>query len=83
MDPFVELRAVANQQSEEGEFPSWLLADVLDIANDPERCADRSHLVELLLTQIENLDSYAGAGCFDASVSAETIQATIRQIMFR
>jgi hypothetical protein len=65
---------------EEDEFPTWLLTDILAIADKPERYIDKVHLVELLITQIGNFDAYAGAGCFDTSVSAETIGATIRQI---
>jgi len=80
MDLFEELRGAAVQQNEEAEFPSWLLADVLDIANRPDSYADRIHLVELLLAQIRNFDSYAGTGCFDSSVSADTISGTIRRI---
>ena len=81
MDPFEELRKVALQQSEEGEFPGWLLADVMVIADSPERYADKVHLVEILITQIGNFDLYAGTGCFDNSVGVETIRATIRQLI--
>lgn len=81
MDLFEELRVVAHRQSEEADFPGWLLADVLDIAGDPRRFADRTDLVRLLVTQIADFDCYAGAGCFDSSVSADTIGATIRKII--
>ncbi len=89
-DTFEELRTVATRQNEEGEFPTWLMADIMDIADGPERYADKVHLVEALITQISNFDPYAGAGCFDTSVGAgcfdtsvgaETIGATIRQIL--
>ncbi len=81
MNLFEKLKAVALKQSEVGEFPNWLTADVLTIASHPERYANKSDLVETLITQIVNYDPYAGAGCFDISVEAETIVATIRQIM--
>lgn len=81
MDRFKDLRYAAYKQSEEGDFPSWLLADILDITGDPERYAGQSELVELLLTQVNNFDSYADAGCFSTCVGASTIEATIRQIM--
>lgn len=80
MDPFEELKDVAEKQSKEGEFPSWLLADVVDIADNRERYGGGIHLVELLVAQIANYDTYAGAGCFDSSVSAATIEATIKEI---
>lgn len=83
MDLFEQLRVSVVQQSEAADFPSWLLADVLAIAGDPESYADRSHLVESLLVQVRNFDSYAGTGCFDTSVGAETIARTIRMILCR
>ena len=83
MELFEELRATAVKQSEEAQFPLWLLTDVLEIANDPVSHAGQIHLVELLLTQIKDFDTYAGAGCFDSSVSAETIKGTIDQILSR
>jgi hypothetical protein len=80
MDRFEELRAVALKQSTEGEFPVWLLADVLGIAGSPDRYADKIHLVEILIAQIGAYDPYAGAGCFGTSIGVGTIQATLYQI---
>jgi hypothetical protein len=48
-------------------------AEVMVMVEDPERYADKAHLVEMLIAQIGNFDPYAGAGCFDTSVGAETI----------
>ena len=81
MDPFEELRNVAVRQNLVGEFPSWLLADVLGIADDPGRYRDTVPLIETLIAQIKDYDPYAGTGCFDTSVGIGAIQATIRQIV--
>ena len=81
MDTFAELRTNATMLSEDGEFPTWLVTEILTIADKPERYTDKVHLVKQLTTQIDNFDAYAGAGCFDTSVSAETIGITIRQIV--
>jgi len=81
MDPFMRLVAAARRQSEEADLPYWLLADILRMAAAPERYCGKVDLIELLLSQVEDFDSYAGAGCFDSSVSAGTIQATLREIM--
>lgn len=80
MDIFAELRNVATRQSAEGDFPLWLMAEVIAIAGAPKRYAGKLHQVELLVTQISNFDLYAGTGCFDSSVGIETIQSTIRQL---
>jgi len=80
MDPFEELRDIAVRQNLVGEFPSWLLADVLGIADAPDRYGSSTPLIETLIAQIKDYDPYAGAGCFDTSVGIGAIQATIRQI---
>ena len=81
MDAFTELKTIVTRLNEEGEFPTWLMTDILAIAGDPVRYADKVHLIEQLITQVDNFDAYAGAGCFDTSVSAETIKITVQQIM--
>ncbi|MDD2365860.1 MAG: hypothetical protein PHN84_06815 [Desulfuromonadaceae bacterium] len=81
MDLFEELRATALRQHEEGELPKWLIKDIFTIADKPEQYFSKSPLVKLLANQIDNFDAYAGAGCFDVSVSAETIRATINKIL--
>jgi hypothetical protein len=81
MEIFEKLRAVALQQNLDNEFPSWLLADVMKIADKPELYGEKVQLIELLIDQISNFDPYAGTGCFDTSFRAETIQKTIRQVL--
>ncbi len=81
MDAFTELKEIATMLGKEGEFPTWLLTDILAIADEPKHYADKVQLIKLLINQIGNFDTYAGAGCFDTSVSAEAIGSTIRQIM--
>jgi len=80
MELFERLAAAATRQSEEADLPSSLLAEILEIAGSPGRHAAHPELIELLIEQVENFDSYAGAGCFGDAVSAGTIQATLRQI---
>lgn len=80
MNLFEELKAAAASRNEEGDFPDWLLAGVLEVANSPDLHSDHLGLVELLLAQVRDYDAYAGAGCFDASVTAGTIERTLRLI---
>lgn len=81
MELFEKLRAVAIRQNLDNEFPSWLLSDVMTIADEPELYGDKVQLIELLIDQISNFDPYAGTGCFDTSVGADTIQSTIRRVL--
>jgi hypothetical protein len=81
MELFEKLRAVALRQNLDNEFPSWLLAEVMTIADEPDLHEEKVHLIELLIEQIDNFDPYAGTGCFDTSVGAETIQSTIRRVL--
>ena len=80
MDPFERLKVAALQQTLSGDFPAWLLAEVLAIADRPEAYANSIHLVETLVLQIDDYDPYAGIGCFSASVGAGAIETTIRRI---
>lgn len=80
MDLVKKLRDVVLKHWKNDEFPIRLLTDILEIADTPDSYADRVHLVEILIAQISDYDSYAGAGCFGTSVGAGTIQATIDQI---
>jgi len=81
MDLFEKLRAVALQQSMGGEFPDWLLEDILKIADTPDSHADKVQLIETLIMQIGDFDPYAGTGCFDSSVGPDAIRSTIRQVL--
>jgi len=81
MNVFEELGFIALKQYEDSEFPKWLMAEVIAIASGPEQYAKKTDLIQTLITQIKNYDPYAGTGCFDTSVGAETIGVTIRQIM--
>lgn len=80
MNLFESLADAARKQSEEGDFPCWLLADILEIAGAAERYADKTELIEALLSQVQEYDSHAGTGCFGASVGPGTIEATLRKV---
>ena len=76
-----ELRQAALLQHEEGDLPEWLLADILEVADSPDRYADRGQLVQLLVNQVRGYDPYAGAGCFSESFGLEDIRRTLRQLL--
>lgn len=77
---FEELKQSVLLQHEQGDFPDWLLAVVLEIAANPVRYAGKEQLVETLVMQIRRYDPYAGVGCFDTSFGVEGIRKTVRQL---
>lgn len=66
-------------EHEQGELPASLLAEILAIAENPAPYAKNKEGISLLITQIQNYDPYAGAGCFSFSFSLEDIRRTLRQ----
>ena len=79
-DVFDGLKTAVSRLHEDGEFPVWLLKDMQAIAESPDRYSGSAELVALLVRQAENYDPYAGAGCFDMSVGADAIAATLKKI---
>ncbi|QWV97349.1 hypothetical protein KP003_19460 [Geomonas nitrogeniifigens] len=79
MELLREIAETARRQHEEAGLPSWLVAQVDELASAPCAVKDPADLA-LLLRQLEEFDSYAGAGCFGDSVSAATIQATLHRL---
>lgn len=80
MTLFEELRQAVLHQHDQGDFPEWILADILEIADNPERHASREQLVRDLIEQIRGYDPYAGAGCFSASYDIEAIRRSMQLI---
>jgi len=80
MSIFEELRQAVLLQHEEGDLPEWLLADILAVADSPDRYADREQLVQHLINQVRDYDPYAGAGCFSESFGLEDIRSTLRKL---
>jgi len=80
-DLFARLKETALQEHQSGEFPSWLLSEVLSIADNADGYRGKVDLVQMLIEQIGDFDPYAGTGCFGTSVGAETIRATIGKIV--
>jgi hypothetical protein len=80
MDLLQRLRAVVEQQSAEAELPVWLAVQVLEIVETPQQYRGQDAGIEALIEQLEAYSPYAGAGCFDGSVSAEAIGKTLAQL---
>jgi len=77
---FDELRQEILHQQEQGDFPEWIVADILAIAGRPELYMHREEHVRALIDQIRGYDPYAGAGCFSTSCNLETIRRTLHRL---
>ncbi|MBU5611801.1 GSU3529 family protein [Geomonas azotofigens] len=80
MELLEQLVATARRQHEEADLPAWLVEEIIALRAAPTPVQGRDDRLALLLRQVEDFDSYAGAGCFGDSVSAATIAATLDRI---
>ena len=79
MSVFEELKQIARREHEHGDLPSWLLTEILTVVDDLALCSEKEERIRALITQIQNYDPYAGAGCFSSSCSLENIRKTVRR----
>ncbi|WP_224983961.1 GSU3529 family protein [Geomonas agri] len=80
MELLEQLVETAQRQHEEADLPDWIVEEIIALRAAPAPAHGRDDLLALLLLQLEDFDSYAGAGCFGDSVSAATIAATLDRI---
>lgn len=78
MELLERLAETAKRQHREADLPASILARILALAAAPGRLSDEADIA-LLLQQVEDFDSYAGAGCFGDAVSAATLEATLKR----
>lgn len=72
-----ELRLVATQQSLNAELPDDLLLEILELTSDPSLMGKEA-LLKKLISQLDNFDLYAGAGCFGDSCGVKEISDTLK-----
>jgi len=80
MKLFNDLKHLVLLRNDQGDFPDWLLADVLEVADNPEYFAGEEQLVETLVRQVRDYDPHAGTGSFDASLDITDIRQTLRHL---
>ncbi|QXE90071.1 hypothetical protein KP001_16845 [Geomonas subterranea] len=83
MDFLDKLAETARRQHEEADLPEWLVEEIVALSASPVPGPAPTDLYRLLLQQVEDFDSYAGAGCFGDSVTAATIAATLDRLRNR
>ena len=80
MNLFEELESAARKQLREGDLPQWLADPVLEVAHHPERFQQKEYLVEMLLDQVSNFDTYGEAGCCKWAFDHEDVKRTLDRL---
>ena len=81
MDIFDELKDAVYEQYEQGDLQLWLVEPLLDVARSREKyCGDKEYLIELLVMQVREYDTYAEAGCCKWAFDSEDIKRTLKKL---
>lgn len=80
MDLFERLAEATRRQNLEGELPDFVVPLLLRVAQHPHRFAARQDLVELLLQEVEDYETYSNVCCEKIGFSLEDIHRTLDQL---
>jgi len=83
MSIFERLAEATLRENWDGEIPDYIVPHLLDVAQHPEQHADQEWMVELLLMQVEDFDTYAESGCCKTAFSIEDIYMSLRRLGIR
>ena len=81
MDIFDELEEATNYQLAHGDLPVWLAEPVLEIARNRDKYRNKEYLIELLLMQVREYDTYAEAGCCKWAFDWEDIKRSLKKLL--
>jgi hypothetical protein len=81
MDIFDELEEATNYQLAYGDLPVWLAEAVLEVARNRDKYRDKEYLIELLLMQVREYDTYAEAGCCKWAFDWEDIKRSLKKLL--
>lgn len=81
MDIFDELEEATNYQLAHGDLPVWLAEPVLEVARNRDKYCDKEYLIELLLMQVREYDTYAEAGCCKWAFDWEDIKRSLKKLL--
>lgn len=80
MDLFARLAEATRRQNLEGELPDFVVPLLLSVALHPHRFAERQDLVELLLQEVEDYETYSNVCCEKIGFSLEDIHRTLDRL---
>ena len=77
MDVFARLTETVNQQSREGDLPDFIVPLLLKVADNPTAFTGREALVEQLIQQVEEYETFSEMCCEKVGFSLEDIHLTL------
>jgi hypothetical protein len=77
MDVFARLTETVNQQSREGDLPDFIVPLLLKVADNPSAFTGREALVEQLIQQVEEYETFSEMCCEKVGFSLEDIHLTL------
>ena len=80
MDIFNRLAETVRQQNEQGELPDFVVPLLMQVANDPERFADRLDLVTELTTRVAQYETYSEMCCEKMGFGLEDIHTILDRL---
>ncbi len=80
MNVFDQLAEAALRENRDGEIPDFIVPHLLEVAQHPECYTDQEWVVEILLMQVEDYDTYAESGCCKTAFSIEDIYTSLQRL---
>ena len=80
MDIFDELEEATRYQLEHGDLQLWLAEPILEISRNREKYRTREYLVEILVMQVKEYDTYAESGCCKWAFDSEDIKRSLKKL---
>lgn len=77
MDVFERLAATVSRQSREGDLPDFIAPLLLKVAENPSTFTGREALVENLIRQVEEYETFSEMCCEKIGFSLEDIHRTL------
>lgn len=77
MNVFTRLAETVRQQSREGDLPDFIVPLLLKVADNPSAFAGREALVEQLVQQVKEYETFSEMCCEKVGYSLEDIHLTL------
>lgn len=83
MDSFARLAEATRRQNRDGELPDFIVPLLLKVAAHPAAHAGQEELVELLIREVEEYETYSNVCCEKIGYALEDICRTLDRLGVR